>query len=135
MHSSIEVVSTGVVYRNPKPYLRSIVAYHPSLVLLADSQFLVTFDIGQAIESLDYHTVAARSRDAGATWDLEGPLLTSPPPETSHTVRVCQVGDGTLVGFGASFHRDNPDEGLLNRQTSGFVPTDLILVRSSDGGR
>jgi hypothetical protein len=30
----IEVVETGLVYRNPKPYLRAIHAWHPTLVLL-----------------------------------------------------------------------------------------------------
>jgi hypothetical protein len=39
------------------------------------------------------------------------------------------------VGFGACFHRDDSEAGLINRQTVGFVPTDLFFVRSEDGGR
>lgn len=124
-----------MVYRNPQPYLRSIVAYHPSLVLLSESEFLATFDLGQAVESLDYHTVVARSRDYGKTWQLEGKILEAPPPRSSHTIRTSRLADGSLVGFGALFHRDNPEMGLLNPRTSGFVPTDLFVARSGDGGR
>jgi BNR repeat-like domain len=134
MESGMQVVSTGIVYRNPKPYLRALVAYHPSLVLLDDREFLATFDLGQAVESVDYHTVVARSMEAGRTWSLQGPLLQNPPPRTSHTVRIRRLADGSLIGFGGSFHRDDPEEGLLNRLTSGFVPTDLFLTRSTDGG-
>jgi hypothetical protein len=133
--STITAVAQGIVYRNPQPYLRSIVAYHPSLVLLSQSEFVATFDLGQAVESLDYHTVVARSQDGGQTWRLEGKILQEPPPLSSHIIRASRLADGSLVGLGALFHRDNPFMGLLNPETSGFVPTDLFLVRSEDGGR
>jgi len=133
--SRITAVGQGFVYRNPQPYLRSIVAYHPSLVLLSENELLATFDLGEAVESLDYHTVLARSKDGGQTWQLEGKILQDPPPRSSHIIRTSRLADGSLVGLGALFHRDNPEMGLLNRQTSGFVPTDLFLVRSGDGGR
>jgi sialidase-1 len=133
--SRISAVAQGHVYRNPKPYLRSIVAYHPSLVLLSENEFLATFDWGEAVESLDYHTVVARSKDGGQTWQLEGKILEAPPPHSSHIVRTSRLANGSLVGFGALFHREDPEMGLLNPQTSGFVPTDLFLVRSADGGR
>jgi hypothetical protein len=42
--------------------------------------------------------------------------------------------DGTLVAFGGRFHRDNPEEGLTNRANLGYVPVDLILLKSHDGG-
>jgi sialidase-1 len=134
MPTEFEVVDTGIVYRNPKPHLRSIVAYHPSLVLLSDLECLATFDMGEAVESLDYHTVATRSRDGGKTWHLEGALVQRPPAGTTHTVRTSRLADGSLVGFGAYFLRNNSEEGLINRTTSGFVPTSLFLVRSSDAG-
>jgi len=135
MNPSISVDSTGLVYRNPLPHLRSRVAYHPSLSLGDGEERIVTFDIGEAIESLDYHTVLARSLDGGANWKLQGPVLNAPPPRTSHTLRTSRMPDGSMVGIVAFFHRDNPEEGLLNRATFGFVPLDLALIRSSDGGR
>lgn len=135
MNSTIEVLSSGLVYRNPAPNLRSRVAYHPSLTLINEKEFVTTFDIGEAIESLDYHTVLSRSIDGGSSWSLEGPLLKTPPPRTSHTVRTSRLADGTLMGLAAIFHRDNPDVGLVNRATFGFVPMDLGLIRSFDFGK
>src|SRR5262245_44593132 len=118
--------SSGLVYRNPKPYLRNLVAYHPSLIPLSELEFLATFDLGGASQAIDYHTVVARSTDRGETWTLEGPLLKEPPPSTSHTVRTNRLADGSLVGFGALFHR-NEEEGLINRKTFGMVPVDLLI--------
>jgi hypothetical protein len=133
MSGKILVRRTGLVYRNPKPYLRSRMAYHPSLVRLGEDEFLATFDIGQAVEALDYHTVAARSSD-GQVWNLEGPLLIAPPPSTTHTIRTSRLADGSIVGFGGLHHRLNPEEGLVNRKTGGLVPVDLFIVRSFDKG-
>lgn len=133
--STITVVAQGYVYRNPQPFLRSIVAYHPSLVLLSENEFLATFDLGEAVESLDYHTVVARTEDTGQTWHLEDSLLRDRPPFSTHTIRCSRLADGSLVGLGALFNRTNREVGLLNPKTSGFVPTDLFLVRSEDRGR
>jgi sialidase-1 len=135
MSANIAVDSTGLVYRNPAPHLRSLVAYHPSFVLGDANEFIVTFDTGQGIESLDYHTVLTRSRDAGATWALEGGVLNAPPPRTSHTLRINRMSDGSLVGIVAIFHREDPNVGLVNRATFGFVPMDLGLIRSTDRGK
>jgi sialidase-1 len=135
MSATITLESTGLVYRNPAPHLRSVVAYHPSLSIVAEQELIATFDIGEAIESLDYHTVLSRSLDGGATWGLEGPLIKAPPLRTSHTARTSRVSDGSLVGLAAIFHRENPDAGLINRATFGFVPMDICLMRSFDAGR
>lgn len=129
-------METGTLYRNPKPHLRSVHAYHPSLVPLGGGELLATFDLGAAPEALDYRTWAARSRDDGRTWSLEGPLFTAPAaPPTTSSVRVARLPDGTLYGFGARWRRDDPEEGLTNRATLGFVPMELIALRSTDGGR
>ena len=133
--SSIKCLSTGLVYRNPKPYLRSLHAYHPSLVVLNPQDMIVTFDLASAGESLDYHTVLSRSSDAGRTWNLQGPVVTEEfDRPTTHTVRTRRLADGSLVGFGGLIYRDDPEEGVLNHQTLGFAPMDLILVRSLDQG-
>ena len=135
MSATIAVDSTGLVYRNPAPHLLSLVAYHPSLVLGASDEMIVTFDTGQAIESLDYHTVLARSRNGGVSWTLEDRVLKVPPSKTSHTVRIKRMSDGILVGIVAIFYREDPNAGLINRATFGFVPMDLGLIRSSDDGK
>jgi hypothetical protein len=132
---SIELLESDVVYRNPKPYLRSLQARHPSLVVFDDDELLLGFDLGQSDESLDYATHRARTKDGGHTWQFEGPLLapTTQPP-TTNSLRLSQVGNET-VAFGNIHHRERPDEGLVNRATLGFVSTDLVLMRSQDRGR
>ena len=135
MGNAIVVKSTGHVYCNPKPHLRHTVAYHPSLIVIGESEFIATFDLGQAVEALDYHTVAARSVDAGKTWKQEAPLILKPPRSTTHTIRTTRLADGQVVGFGGLHHRSNPEDGLVNRATFGFVPVDLFMIRSSDAGR
>ncbi|MSP13149.1 MAG: exo-alpha-sialidase [Chloroflexi bacterium] len=132
----ISIASTGLVYHNPKPYLRSQHAYHPSLVLLADGELICTFDLGQAVEALDYRTYLSRSSDGGQSWEFQGPLLPTHVgrPATS-SVRTSGLSDGRLVGFGGRFYRDDPEQGLVNRETLGYVPMDLILTRSDNRGR
>jgi hypothetical protein len=133
--ASIQVVESDVVYRNPKPYLRSIQARHPSLAVFGDGEMLAAFDLGEADEALNYRTYRARSRDGGSTWILEDAIFPNPPGRpTSYTVRISRVADG-LAAFGALHYRDDPNGGLLNRATLGFVPTELILLRSQDRGR
>ena len=135
MKNSISVSATGIVYENPKPHLRSIVAVHPSLVPLGEKEFLATFDWATAGEAPDYHTVVARSLDAGRTWNVEGPILSDPPPGTTNSVRTRRLADGTLVGFGTLAEYGDPEAGVLNRETFGVRPKDLIWVRSKDQGR
>lgn len=131
----VSVEETGIVYENPKPYLRSQHAFHPTIVNLGGGELVCCYDLGQAVESLDYATHRSRSTDGGATWTAEGPLIGRPPGRpTTHSIRVSPTTAG-LVGFGGLFYRDDPEEGLVNRRTFGYVPMDLIIVRSRDRGR
>ena len=135
--NSITCAATGLVFRNPKPHLRSIHAWHPSAVRLEDGTIVCAFDLGEAVESLDYRTYISRSTDEGITWSLPTPLfIDTPEGLTTHLVRISRTKDGTLLGLGARFHRDaHPGEGLVNRENLGYVPMDLLLLKSSDGGR
>ena len=130
----IECVDTGLVYRNPKPYLRSIHAWHPTLVRL-EGELLASFDVAQASESLDYHTVLSRSSDDGKTWSDPKRIFEDPVQPTSHSVRISAISDGTLVAFGVRCDRSRAEEGLNNRANMGLVPAQLIMLRSPDGGQ
>jgi hypothetical protein len=132
----IRPLASGHVYRNPKPHLAAIHAWHPSLVRLSGESLLATFDLAQAVESLDYHTCQSRSNDRGRTWSEPVPLFQDTSSRRStHSVRIGAVGEGLLVGLGARFYRDDPNEGLVNRANLGYVPMDLFLLRSTDEGR
>ncbi len=133
--NSLELISTGLVYRNPKPHLRAIHAWHPSIVSMGGNELLCTFDLGQGAESLDYRTYRAASKDGGKTWTEPVPLFQdNAPRRATHTVRVRRLRDGNLVAMGARFYRDNAEEGIASRKTDGIVPMDVILLRSTDGG-
>lgn len=130
------VLSSSWVYRNPSPHLRAINAFHPNLCQLPDDTWITTFDVGQGAESMDYHTVLARSAD-GESWHLEGPILPlgTEDPACTHSIRAAALGDGRLAAIGARFHRQDPNEGILNRKTMGLCKTDLIWTESFDQGR
>lgn len=132
----IELVDTGIVYRNPKPFLCAKHTWHPSLALLANGELLCGFDIGQAVEALDYRTYLARSADGGKTWSEPQRLFEdSVQRPSTHSVRIGSLNDGTLIGIGGRYYRDDPEEGLTNRENIGFVPMDLITISSRDGGK
>jgi len=131
----IRCSQSGVVYRNPKPYLRAVHAWHPSLVKLDDGRLLCAFDLGEAVESLDYRTYISRSTDGGRNWDAPQPMIPNPAPSTTHTLRIARPpSNGELVSFGGLFYRNDPEQGLTNRANMGFVPMDLIVSRSHDKG-
>lgn len=132
-------VSTGLIYRNPKPHLYARNAWHPTLIVAKD-ELIATFDIGQAAESLDYRTYVSRSHDEGQTWTEPVPLIADQLIEmsgkqTTHTARSRLMPDGELITIACRFHRDNPEEGIINHANLGQVPVDLLLARSLDLGR
>ena len=132
----ISCTATGLVYGNPKPYLKSRQAFHPTLVRLHDDELLCSYDVGEGVESLDYRTYLSRSDDGGHTWVQQGPLFDDPVERPcSSSVRLTKLKDGTLIGFGIRFYRDDPEEGIVSRESSGFVPMDLFTITSADVGR
>ncbi len=132
----ITCTDTGLVFSNPKPYLKSRQAFHPTLVQLGDGELLCSYDIGQGVESLDYRTYLSRSWDGGSTWTRQGHLFDDPVDSlTSSSVRLTKLNDSSLVGFGIRFLREDPEEGIVSRETLGFVPLELFTIRSTDGGR
>ena len=132
----IELIDTGIVYRNPRPYLRAVHAWHPSVVAFDDGEIVASFDLGQAVESLDYRTHLSRSADGGRTWTPPERVLADPPGRpTSHTLRISRLADGGLVAFGGLLYRDDPDEGVVNHENLGYTPMDLVWLQSKDRGR
>lgn len=131
----IDVRETGLVYRNPRPELRSRHAWHPTIVRFDDGELLVTFDIAEADVALDYRTYASRSGDGGATWSEPIRLFDDPPGRpTTHSVRTSRTSDGGLVAWGGLAYRDDPERSVVNADTLGYAEMDLILLRSDDGG-
>jgi len=132
----IELVGTGLVYRNPKPFLKSIHAWHPTLALLADGALLAAYDLAEAVGAIDYHTWLSRSVDGGESWSEPERFydVAAREPTRDH-VRISRLADGNLVGAGWRCHTDHPDVGGWNPDTYGVERGDWFLLRSVDGGR
>ncbi len=134
--TTIDVVKSGIVFRNPKPHLCSRHAYFPSLIALPTGELLCTMDIGSAFEAVDVRSFLCRSADGGTVWSSPAPIFGTDEIDhpVSTTCRVTRTPEGELVGLVCLFDRTRRDEGLANPQTEGFVRTDLALIRSMDEG-
>ncbi len=127
---------TGLLYRNPKPHVRSEHAYFPSVV--SDGpEWLATVVLGEAFEAQNLHTVLFRSTDCGEHWHLEGRLFPRAPGRcVSDCSRISRAANGELLVVTVLDDRSGrPDAGLANPENLGHVPNSLVLRRSSDQGR
>ena len=126
----------GVLYRNPSPHVRSVQAYFPSVVTMDNGEMLATLVLAEAFEAPNMRSWTARSRDEGRTWQLEKAIYPGTQNRlTSDGCRLTAFPGGELAAFMVRHDRtDHPDEGLTNPETLGFVPTELLLLRSCDYG-
>ena len=133
---SITTEATGLIYRNPRPSLRAIHAWHPTVTLLESGDMLAAFDLGQGCESLDYCTHLSRSVDSGATWESPRTFLPDCPTRRANTVaRIRAIQDGTVVALGGYLYRDDDDRGVVNPENLGYTSMELFVSRSGDGGQ
>ncbi len=133
----LQPTATGLIYRNPRPHVRSVHAYFPSVVLLRNDELLACFALGEAFEAVDLHTCLARSADCGETWEYQGRLHPAKADcLTSDTGRLTVLPNGEVLALLCRCERDaHPEEGLTNPANLGFVPTRFLLLRSADNGR
>ncbi len=134
---SVKVLDHHIIYDNPMPQLRSRHGYFPGLLQLPSGELLALFVVGEAFESVDLATHAARSTDQGKTWHMQGPLFdkTRVGFPTSDTVKATVLRDGSLIAVGYRFHRRNLNEAIGNPLTNGVQPADDIVSFSHDEGR
>lgn len=91
-------LKTGVLHRNPKPHVKSIHAYFPSVVVMPDGELAATLALGEAFEATNLHTHFARSSDEGETWRHEGRICTDPVNRlTTEFGRLTVTEDGELI--------------------------------------
>ena len=128
----MQLLDTGIIYRNPIPHIWSRQAYFPSLARLENGTFVAAFSIGQAFESADLHSYASISTDEGKTWSA--PQELAPRREGwSDFARISLLPDGSIIGIIQWHDRSRPDTGLTNPDTLGFTETEFSVVRSMDG--
>lgn len=134
--SALSDVTTGVIYRNASPHLRSIHAYFPSVVALDNRELIAAYNLGESFESIDLRLYLARSTDAGQTWVSEGPMFPSPGQGVhSDFGRLAVTPEGEIVANVLRMDRtEHRDESVFNSETKGFVSGELFLARSADNG-
>jgi len=92
--------------------------------------------IGEAFESADAKAYLTRSVDCGETWNLEGKLYEgSKKHRSSEGVRISLVHNGEVIVYFVSSDRSREGAGLTNPENLGFVETELLLMRSYNGGK
>lgn len=130
----IELIATGLIYRNPKPFLKSIHAWHPTLALLDNGDLVAAYDLAEAIGAVDYRTYLSRSTDGGESWSEPVRFFEDTVEEPArYTVRISRLSDGTLVGAGRRSYCRHPETGGWNPDTYGVEPGDWFILRSADG--
>jgi len=130
-------VKTEILFRNPKAHVKSVHAYFPSVVVMPDGEMVAIYALGEAFEATNVHACLARSSDGGQTWEHQGRICPDVPGRlTSEGGRLSVTTDGELIAVLVRADRtDHPDQGLTNPDNVGFVPTDILITRSSDAGR
>lgn len=95
------------------------------------------FQRGQALYSADSVLIQARSTDAGRTWVEEAPVLDpnrNDRPFSCHAPYMTCVVNELLLVNAIRWDRSNPDKPLVNEVTGENVPSDTILMCSTDQG-
>lgn len=130
----IEIIKSGIVYRNPKPILRSIQAYFASPVELYSGKLFVSMSLGQAMDAIDMRIYTAHSSDCGETWKIENPDIHN---EVNHPVSYfCRSSkiDSKVVMLIMQYNRIRTEESLTNPSNIGFVETRFMIMSSDNGG-
>lgn len=129
-------IRKGLIYRNPKPHVFSKHAYFPSAAVLGNGEMLASFAIGEAFEAVNLDTYIVHSQDMGETWSRPVGLLEKGKKSlVSNFARIAAMPNGSVIANIVRAHREShPEEGLANPENTGFVPTDLLLLRSKDNG-
>lgn len=128
--------TTGIIYRNPKPHVASRHAYFPWVIQLQNGDLLASFVIAEAFESANSNTYISRSKDGGKSWSEPLPVISGNEIRgKSNCARITAVGDNEVVAIMVRSDREKyPGEGLANPENMGFVPTEVLLLRSADNG-
>ena len=132
----IEVVETGLVYRNPRPELRSLHAWHPSLVRFDDGELVCVFDRASADQALDYRAFVTRSTDGGGRGRSppgSGRLGRPARRPTSCARAGCATARSSASAGGCSATTRTSASSTC--PASATREMDLFLIRSSDRGR
>lgn len=128
-------IPASVIFRNPRPHVRSIHAYFPSVVAFDENHLGASVVLGEAFEAPNLHVVYFESRDGGASWSRRSAITRPEADSSSSTVgRISLLADGTLIAMVTRHERQPFDSGLTGESSIGMVPMRIEQYRSADQG-
>ena len=133
----MEIMRSGVLFRNPLPGHRAIIAYAPHVLSLGNREFLAEFRHGQAIYSPDGEIHQLRSLDNGNTWQHEGPVLDRNEDTSPHNYRaghLTRLRDQRLVLKINRAAQPDPNRLYFNPDTGGLSHCETLYLTSLDDG-
>ncbi|HBN85678.1 MAG TPA: hypothetical protein DDZ89_17750 [Clostridiales bacterium] len=130
----VKMIHSGMMFQNPKPYLRSENGYFPSVVQCENGDLVATAVIGEAFEAVNLRNYLFRSEDYGVHWECQGLLYEPDSESVSEVCRIAKSRTGELSAFIMRHDRTKKEFGLTNPDTLGFVPVKLLMSFSKDDG-
>ena len=134
----MEVTESGVIYRNPLPGHRAVIAYAPHVLPLGNGEFLAVFRHGQAMYSPDGEIHQVRSVDNCESWQHEGPIHARAGDDSPYNYRAGQLTllrDGRLAVKINRAQQPDPQRLYFNPDTGGLSHCETLYAISTDQGR
>lgn len=132
------IADEGILYRNPVPGCKAECAYQPNLVWLSEREIVCTYRIGQAFYSTDGVLMQLRSTDGGGTWVAEGKIDSLSDSKHLYNYaapKVARLKNGVLLLVAKRWKAKDQRPHVINPTTGGMIPSEQVLLRSSDGGQ
>jgi hypothetical protein len=136
--STIAIIDSGVIYRNPDPGHHHVSALFPHPLELRGGEWICAYNRGSALYAADLTFFLARSADSGKTWDthdLINDRARDDRPYSYHDPFLSQMRDGALVIGAFRADRSDPEQPMFSERTGGLCKVESILLRSADRGR
>jgi hypothetical protein len=135
--TTLTVIDSGVIFRNPDPGHRHISAMFAHPWELPGGELICTYNQGSALYAVDLRFMLARSTDGGKTWQGHAPIVDQARddrPYSYHDPFLSRMRDGELLIGAFRSDRSDPEQPMFNERTGGLRAVEVILLRSSDDG-
>jgi hypothetical protein len=135
----MKIVERGVIYDAGQAPANRRFCSHTNALIMQDGRILVTFRAGSMCkDSPDENIIIRNSADGGKTWEtlVDGfAALENGVPSGWRKAALTEMAPGHLIGAFNWFDRSDPTRRIMHPETGGTLPSRIIIMESSDGGR
>ena len=131
----LNILSEGVVWKNPHPSIRSRVALKGYNLPLGGGEILYSMQVGQARQSADSRCVMLRSPDYGQTWQQAPDVIPEEQinPKYGYGKANLSLGrGGTIWASSMRFEQVDPEHPKWTKQNSGWLNSENFICHSLD---